>query len=123
MIFYTYTYRGGLAGLADQFFLKFEAHKTTSVAIGNGRGFFVERDRGSILLQSRLQKVETRKLQLAGTGERLIISNSYNCHNARSPVPARKNLLFAGDSLQALFNVHRTSNVQNLTKLSNFFFL
>ena len=39
------------------------------------------------------EKVETRKLQLAGTGERLIISNSYNRHNARyrcSPVPARK---------------------------------
>jgi hypothetical protein len=47
---------------------------------------------------SRLQKVETRNLQLAGTGERLIISNGYNRHNARSPVPARKNLLFAGDS-------------------------
>ena len=28
-----------------------------------------------------------------------MISNSYNCHNARLPVPARKNLLFAGDSL------------------------
>jgi len=55
----------------------------------------------SLLLQlwSRLQKVKTRKLQLAGTGERLMISNSYNRHNARSPVPARKNLLFAGDSL------------------------
>jgi hypothetical protein len=53
---------------------------------------------------SRLQKVETRKLQLAGTGERLIISNSYNCHNARSPGPARKNLLFAGDSFnQGIF--------------------
>ena len=51
-----------------------------------------------LLNMSRLQKVETRKLQLAGTGERLIISNSYNCHNARSPVPARTNLLFAGDS-------------------------
>ena len=53
--------------------------------------------------QSRLQKVEIRKLQLAGTGERLMISNSYNRHNARyrcSPVPARKNLLFAGDSKQ-----------------------
>ena len=51
--------------------------------------------------KSRLQKVETRKLKLAGTGERLMISNSYNRHNARyrrSPVPARKNLLFAGDS-------------------------
>jgi hypothetical protein len=24
--------------------------------------------------------------------------NGYNRHNARSPVPARKNLLFAGDS-------------------------
>ena len=51
--------------------------------------------------KSRLQKVKTRKLQLAGTGERLMISNSYNRHNARyrcSPVPARKNLLFAGDS-------------------------
>jgi len=47
---------------------------------------------------SRLQKVKIRKLQLAGTGERLMISNSYNRHNARSPVPARKNLLFAGDS-------------------------
>ena len=47
---------------------------------------------------SRLQKVETRNLQLAGTGERPMISNSYNRHNARSPVPARKNLLFAGDS-------------------------
>ena len=52
-----------------------------------------------ISFKSRLQKVETRKLQLAGTGERLMISNSYNRHNARSPVPARKNLLFAGDSL------------------------
>ena len=49
---------------------------------------------------SRLQKVETRNLQLAGTGERLIISDSYNCHSTRSPVPARKNLLFAGDSVQ-----------------------
>jgi hypothetical protein len=47
---------------------------------------------------SRLQKVETRNLQLAGTGERLMISNGYNCHNARSPVPVGKNLLFAGDS-------------------------
>jgi hypothetical protein len=50
---------------------------------------------------SRLQKVETRNLQLAGTGERLMISNGYNRYNARyrsSPVPARKNLLFAGDS-------------------------
>jgi hypothetical protein len=36
--------------------------------------------------RSRLQKVETRKLQLAGTGERLIISNGYNCHNARFAV-------------------------------------
>ena len=52
----------------------------------------------SALEMSRLQKVKTRKLQLAGTGERLMISNSYNRHNARSPVPARKNLLFAGDS-------------------------
>jgi len=54
-----------------------------------------------ISFKSRLQKVETRKLQLAGTGERLMISNSYNRHNTRyrcSPVPARKNLLFAGDS-------------------------
>jgi hypothetical protein len=50
---------------------------------------------------SRLQKVKTRKLQLAGTGERLMISNSYNRHNARSPVPTRKNLLFAGDSFIA----------------------
>jgi hypothetical protein len=51
---------------------------------------------------SRLQKVKTRKLQLAGTAERLMISNSYNRHNARyrcSPVPALKNLLFTGDSL------------------------
>jgi hypothetical protein len=51
---------------------------------------------------TRLQKVETRNLQLAGTGERLIISNGYNRHNARyrcSPVPARKNLLFAADSI------------------------
>jgi len=51
---------------------------------------------------SRLQKVETRKLQMEGTGERLMISNSYNRHNVRyrcSPVPARKNLLFAGDSI------------------------
>ena len=55
-------------------------------------------DLSQTILQSRLQKVETRKLQLAGTGERLIISDSYNCHNARSPVPARKNILFAGDS-------------------------
>jgi len=47
---------------------------------------------------SRLQKVETRKSQLARTGERLVISNGYNRHIARSPVPARKNLLFAGDS-------------------------
>jgi len=47
---------------------------------------------------SRLQKVETRKLQLAGTGERLMISSGYNRHNAHSPAPARKNLLFAGDS-------------------------
>jgi hypothetical protein len=48
---------------------------------------------------SRLQKVETRKLQLAGTGERLMISSGYNRHNACSPVPARKNLLFAGHSV------------------------
>jgi len=53
-------------------------------------------------IKSRLQKVKTRKLQLAGTGERLMISNSYNRHNARSPVPARKNLLFAGDSIKAI---------------------
>jgi hypothetical protein len=56
----------------------------------------------------RLQKVETRNLQLAGTGERLMISNGYNRHNARcrcSPVPARKDLLFAGDSnLQKTYN-------------------
>ena len=52
----------------------------------------------SLFFMSRLQKVETRNLQLAGTGERLMISNGYNRHNARSPVPARKNLLFAGDS-------------------------
>jgi hypothetical protein len=55
------------------------------------------------LFKSRLQKVETRKLQMAGTGERLMISNSYNRHNGRyrcSPVPARKNLLFAGDSFK-----------------------
>jgi two-component system NtrC family sensor kinase len=31
-----------------------------------------------------------------------MISDSYNRHNARSPVPARKNLLFAGDSLNAI---------------------
>jgi len=40
--------------------------------------------------ESRLQKVETRNLRLAGTGERLMISNGYNRHNARyccSPVP------------------------------------
>jgi hypothetical protein len=37
--------------------------------------------------KSRLQKVETRNLQMAGTGERLMISNGYNHHNARSPVP------------------------------------
>ena len=48
--------------------------------------------------KSRLEKVEIRKLQLVGTGERLMISDSYNRHNARSPVPAGKNLLFAGDS-------------------------
>jgi hypothetical protein len=47
---------------------------------------------------NRLQIVATCRLQLAGTGERVIISTSYNRHNARSPVPARKNLLFAGDS-------------------------
>ena len=41
-------------------------------------------------LLSRLQKVETRNLQMARTGERLMISNGYNRHNARSPVPARK---------------------------------
>jgi hypothetical protein len=42
--------------------------------------------------------LETHKLQLAGTGGRVMISNSYNLHNARypySPLPARKNLLFA----------------------------
>jgi hypothetical protein len=58
-----------------------------------------------LLYLSRLQKVETRNLQLAGTGERLIISNSYNRHNARSPVPARKNLLFAGDFFRVGFSV------------------
>jgi hypothetical protein len=31
-----------------------------------------------------------------------MISSSYNRHNARSPVPARKNLLFAGDSFIAI---------------------
>ena len=56
----------------------------------------------SLFFMSRLQKVETRNLQLAGTGERLMISNGYNRHNARSPVPARKNLLFAGDSYNPL---------------------
>jgi glutamate carboxypeptidase len=38
-----------------------------------------------------------------GTGEQLMISNSYNRHNARyrcSPAPARKNLLLAGESKQ-----------------------
>jgi hypothetical protein len=35
---------------------------------------------------SRLQKVETRNLQPAGTGERLMISNGYNRHNARFAV-------------------------------------
>ena len=34
----------------------------------------------------RLQKVETRNLELAGTGERLMISNGYNRHNARFAV-------------------------------------
>jgi hypothetical protein len=53
---------------------------------------------------SRLQKVKTCNLQLAGTGERLMISNGYNRHNARSPVPARKNLLFAGDSENGIFS-------------------
>jgi len=69
---------------------------------------------------SRLQKVETRNLQLAGTGERLMISNNYNRHNARSPVPARKNLLFAGDSYNAgksslteLIIQHSTLNIQH----------
>jgi len=55
---------------------------------------------------SRLQKIETHKLQLAGTGGQLMISNGYNRHNARcrcSPVPVRKNLLFAGDSRNGLF--------------------
>ena len=67
-----------------------------------GRHFRLYEKLGAHVM-SRLQKVETRKLQLAGTGERLIISDSYNCHNARSPVPARKNILFAGDSLQGEF--------------------
>ena len=53
----------------------------------------------------RLQKVETRDLQLAGTGERLMISNGYNRYNVCSPVPARKDLLFAGDS-----NLQKPSN-------------
>jgi len=52
-----------------------------------------------VSIMSRLQKVETRKLQLAGTGEQLMISNGCNRYNARSPVPARKHLLFAGDSI------------------------
>ena len=54
---------------------------------------------------NRLQKFETRKLQLAGTGEQLMISNGYNRHNACcccSPVPTRKNLLFADDSSKPL---------------------
>jgi hypothetical protein len=56
---------------------------------------------------SRLQKVETRNLQLAGTGGRLMISNGYNRYNVRSPVPARKNLLFAGDSVNKLKDFFR----------------
>jgi len=65
-------------------------------------------DYGVVLYKSRLQKVETRNLQLAGTGERLMISNGYNRHNACSPVPARKNLLFAGDSYngEEQFQIH-----------------
>jgi hypothetical protein len=65
-----------------------------------------------LLNMSRLQKVETRKLQLAGTGERLIISNSYNCHRARSPVPARKNLLFAGDSYISVSSITKKTNAK-----------
>ena len=89
--------------------------------------------------QSRLQKVETRKLQMVGTGEQPMISNSYSRNNTRyrcSPVPARKNLLFAGDSpllkisfiltdqtnrpIEVEFSFHRTS-LQNLvaTSLNN----
>jgi hypothetical protein len=59
---------------------------------------FARQDTELYSSRSRLQKVKTRNLQLAGTGERLMISNGYKRHNARSPVPARKNLLFAGDS-------------------------
>ena len=62
---------------------------------------FARQDTELYSSRSRLQKVKTRNLQLAGTGERLMISNGYNRHNARSPVPARKNLLFAGDSSKA----------------------
>ena len=55
---------------------------------------YIEQNKITQAIKSRLQKVEIRNLQLAGTGERLIISNGYNRHNVRSPVPARKNLLF-----------------------------
>jgi len=77
--------------------------------------------------KSRLQKVETRKLKLAGTGERLMISNSYNRHNSCyrcSPVvPARKNLLFAGGYNKLWHSTFGTPKVEfyNLLKKLNIF--
>jgi hypothetical protein len=47
----------------------------------------------TFFLQSRLQKVETRKLQLAGTGERLMISI---CRGVLQYAPTQRSLsLFA----------------------------
>ena len=43
-----------------------------------------------------------------------MISNSYNRHNARyrcSPVPARKNLLFAGDSFSGQGKTEKTKSL------------
>jgi hypothetical protein len=53
-------------------------------------------------------------LWLAGTGQQVMISNSYNRHNARyrcSPVPARKNLLFAGDSFSGQGKTEKTKSL------------
>ena len=43
---------------------------------------------------SRLQKVETRKSQLAGTGERLMISNSYNRSQRTFACPRTEKIYF-----------------------------
>ena len=58
---------------------------------------------------SRLQKVETRNLQLAGIGGRLMISNGYNRYNVRSPVPARKIYFLQATRLSRMTKMLATS--------------